>query len=463
MAAEKCIPCKGHEESNIATPLTEFCYQLGSFNMMSEPGIADLASTQKEAALLMGLSAPRKLTKAEKEEFVSASPTFVVPRPFTFTCPSLSLEPLQKVPSGTTSRRVSNEREPLGGELSFSPPAELLGRTLKVDDRDALRLSADAMGRNVLSSFQQAMRWRVNQWERQLCASLATQESNLRKNGSTTEEVKYLVKSPEAKVLMSLKNTKIEVLSAGTGFRVIKTDVNSHGNKRQRTSYSTSAHIQKSVHEMIMDCEVFFDTPIGHSEVSLEVPGTMTCSTLCSRSSEELVSVEVSIDTSIFSAMMERACRKVVRASVEHILETIPPSNEKEDIPTTTKTIAPISFASPTTREVTRDDTNLVTPKTSGDSDSEVASNPVVTPCMLQLPDSFTEGPRRISPQPGSPKFPHLQPRSSLPSQTSLPPCLVSPPAGNNHSDEEIYREAGSSSPSLPLLVEAACRVMKTK
>jgi hypothetical protein len=176
--------------TNEQLALIRFANLLGSSISSDEPGIANEKDVCNEARLLMSLSCSSPTNISEESGRTSpesdssscqtySSTSSVQRNSFTFTCPSLSL--------GNPFRE---ELSAIRDESSESaPPAALLGRILKVDDRDALRLSAEAMARNMMQSYQKAMQWRIQQsWVDQLSRVLLSKESLLQEQNASEEE-----------------------------------------------------------------------------------------------------------------------------------------------------------------------------------------------------------------------------------------------------------------------------------
>ena len=157
--------------SNEQLTLMGMANQLGSSILSNEPGIADESDVRREAKLLMSLSCrpPECISDGSGRttpESVGSScpsvPSSTRRNTFRFTCPSLSLENPGKV-----SQSLDGNADPKSKNVTSSvapPPAKLLGRSLKVEDRDALRLSAEAMARNLMQSYQKALQWRIQAW-----------------------------------------------------------------------------------------------------------------------------------------------------------------------------------------------------------------------------------------------------------------------------------------------------------
>lgn len=455
MVAEE-TDLRGDSEEKLA--LLDFAYRLQACNYSSEPGIADESSTRDEAKLLMCLlssplrSSPEEdwgtVSASESEQSMASDSSYSRRDVFSFTCPSLSLEPLR------SRRRAS--------------PATLLSRTLKVDDRDALRLSADAMARNVRESFQKAIEWRTQAWIHALSKPLVRKEGDLQQAGATEDEIKALLETPEARLILQLRSMSdaIQVTAAGTTFQVLDQveDDQEPMLKKQRVHDQHQANLSeeeeeeedsdcyKVAHVLMMEGTVSLLTPAGFTEITLQVPGTITGSFLSAATGyEELRSVDIALDTEILAAMVEKACRTVVRVSVEAVNKADDEEEQEEETEhpvTVPEFMTPPSMQLPT---VSAEDVRaaLITPKAlfaEPSADGACSPKPMLQPIPDNLDDRVV---RRISPL--------FEPRTPKPTSSQLP-SLVSPSYASNE-----YSDVPANGPSLPMLVEAACRAMEDK
>ena len=502
--------------------LMDFTYRLSAWNYSADVGgIADEEiTTRQEAKLLMSLlSCPIRVETAEQPQALgepvsvsesdrsfasSASDSSWSSRReyFTFTCPSLSLENSNTAPSlplprtNTTPRRVSDSSE----ESSFGNstaeetprPAKLLGRQLMVDDRDALRLSADAMARNVRHSFQKAIGWRIQSWTHALSKKLVKKEQDMKRSGASEQELRTLLQSSEANLILQLNAVKdhIKVTATGTSFQVLS-EVDHQQEplrKKQRMGSTngvladTNTHYSNS-YLLLMDCVVSLQTPAGFSEITLQVPGTIEGTFLHTETGmEELQSVVVDIDTDILAAMVEKSCRTIVRTSVEATCQ--PPSEDTNATITDTAqpettdepTVQPSSvqevktpLSAPPTSVVSAKEVRvaLVTPRTLFSDPNHDSDKDSPKPVLMPIPDNFDEGtqygPRRISPHSHLPSAfnSSFTPRTPHPTdRMSMSPPMISPPLNENGPD---FEDDAGKGPSLPMLVEAACRAMDRK
>ena len=465
--------------------LMDFAAGLGSCICTSE---SDEKSTHKEATLLMSLSATTPLDNTpldNTEESLSSDSSLSKRSEFSFTCPSLSLE---SVPSP-----VENDKETkLAGEHikgvddslvkedeGKTPlrPATLLGRPLKLEDADALRLSADAMARNVLQSYQKAMNWRIQTWIRALSAALVVKEKQMLRDGADTSQLMELLNTKEALLVAALQEVgkQITVTESATSFRVLPNRVESHSgespSKRRRVGSEESLeeieiYHYTVTHALVLECVIYLETPAGFSEINLEVPGTMEGTFLCGEpgTTEELKSVVVDVDTDMLSAMIENSCRMVARASAESAMQVIAESTPETPVEEKQEQEAPKNGTS------VSDEETLLTPAPQSFANDDLAAvvtprnlfssaprQPNVNSMLLTIPDDFDK-PRRISPQPGSPALgtssAFFTPRTPTLRTKDVP--LISPPVN------EVYREVPVNGPSLPLLVEAACRELQS-
>ena len=363
--------------------LMHLCYQLASTCHTADES-PDVDETRKQAQLLMNLmhcchnsSNINKNTAAVLERSTSdqsfaschSTPSTKMKRDrFSFTCPSLSLE---NFTCSSYFRDV--EREVSGMYSQFEPahyglsqPAHLLlGRSLKVDDSDALRLSADAMARNVLQSFQKAMHWRIHAWIFVLSKKIVRYERQMLASGATLEDLATLLHTPEARLIVALQNLAQDrgftAESAITSFEVLSQRIedyeeDAHGrscvvgtSSTQSTSSSSSSssdeitslsdHSANTLgsrsldtysyvvaHELRFCCTVHLQTLVGFTEIALTVPGTVAGVFESSEAdpSAQFKSVTVDLDTNALASLIDKACRAVVRSSVEKVITQLP-------------------------------------------------------------------------------------------------------------------------------------------
>lgn len=433
--------------------LIDFCYRLGSSDFATDANNAEEeTSTRQEAKLLMSLlesnhetSDPALILTSDSDNSYSSEST-KSRGSFVFSCPSLSLEAASSTSDNLKITTPATE----------ILPSSLLGRPLCVDDRDAFRLSADAMARNLLHSYQKAIEWRTDTWAEKLSGALVQQEGAMLASGASEGDLRAILDTCEAQLLLALRNTSIKVIGAWTSFRVTE-KIEEPATKKRRLSTDEEYSV---THSLVLECNVNLETGTGHSEVNLQVPGTIKGSFFVNEyDMEELSSVMMEIDTNILSFMIEKSTRKVVRAAIEELLSSTEPANLTEQ-PVTKATDVATTPLRPAFRP-SEDEApwaNIVTPRnlTVENSGAMSMPEPSPKPVILSIPDNLDE-PRRISPQTTSiePSFKFL-PRTPAPKGMILP--LVSPPA--NESKE--FHEVTAQSPSLPMLAEAAFRAMQT-
>lgn len=527
---EKPVSCMISEEQ---MALGDFCQRLGSSsNCTGEPCIVE--ATRREARLLMSLMLSNVTSDVEDDsadgisydrlssadnllsfsEVTSGSRRGL----FTFTCPSLSLEN----PSEPTShlQRDVNRKEFVSLQSSNNtkekspPPALLLGRPLKVDDRDALRLSADAMARNILESFEKAMDWRIHAWIYSVSKQLVRKERTMVEAGATVEEVKTLLDSPEASLLVLLRKIaeehQIKVETTNTAFRVLPqrvekgSDVDAAATKtetarrsekgarqlkRNGSSKSTNLYQKDEldysytvIHQLQFSCDVQLQTPAGFSEITISVPGTIEGAFQSSEldPTAELKSVYVNLDTNILASMVEKGCRAIVRSSVEKAM-TQPEDSEEFNEDAAEPYEVPAAIALPSREEsftllspltYFNMDPAMVTPRNIF-ADESMYTTPS-SKVLFPIPDDFdkkTDKPRRISPQTSlhdffnstddlssttplkrsSPTYAADDGGNTMSVKRRLP--LISPLASN---ESKQFLEVSDNGPSLPMLVEVA-------
>lgn len=465
--------------------LQNFAYGLGSYSVAPETDKAE-QGTLEEAELLMSLcSSPVHFDKSEIEAISSSESDFSYSSDssssrrgdFTFVCPSFSLEnsemAMLRIKHNEKVRRstsgLSEDEKATNGDVPV--PAMLLKRPLKVDDRDAYRLSTEAMARNLARSMQKALDWRMETWIHTLSLELVKKEKKMMQDGFPESKMRTLLKSSEAKLITNLRNLKphLQVTGAGTGFRVLSKQAESEKQpctKKRRMSIDGSEemeHYYTVTHELVVDAIVNLATPVGYSEVLLQIPGTIEGTFVTTGNKRDtLQSVCLDVQTEFLAAMIEKASRKLVRESLSIIMEESHYNSEGEiadSMPTqaiTTIQTTPLrrdGFTAFTPQAV---QAALITPRISSESFKNDAPS---TKFLLPIPDDFNDStPSRISPQPNSPSFgmsvSHFTPQTPKADIFNAAAALVSP-ALKETSD---YHEVSEKSPSLPMLVEVACR-----
>lgn len=464
-------------KSNEQLALIGFAYQLSSI-IASNDGIADETDVRNEAKLLMSLSCSSPTSIQEQSGRItppsdtsSCHSNISGRTSFCFTCPSLSLENHSQGTGGNGVQAKASADE-------ASPP-ELLGRSLKVDDRDALRLSSEAMGRNIMQSYKKALDWRIQSWEESLSRALVDKERQLLQQNASEEEIRELLKSGEANLLLALQEIKekVKVIDASTSFKVLpqrvtKADGSEPSAKKQRTEAEPAGlgeteYQYHVAHMMSLDGFLNIRTPAGYVKIELQVPGSMTGIFLSTEEdAETLTDVKIEINTDILAAMIEKSSRTVVRASVEALIKgESEEAKKKEEVETMLISPKAILSSSTPKRVVSEDRVSglvVITPardtsspSSYGDSDNDDK------PVLLSIPDNFNRsssksGFRMLTPQPSRPRD---MGSFTFPSQSkgklSLP-TVVTP--HKTHQPEAITSGKG---PILPLLVEAACAAMR--
>lgn len=473
--------------------LSNFAWHLGSSNCTSEcpDGIVD--ETRQEAQLLMSLmlrtiphmqnddenddEAPHSEPISSEQSFSSeSSSSYSTKRRdvFSFICPSLSLENPKCSSSSFQGSHNSAHTPFLASDLAKSfpeealPPAQLLGRPLKVDDRDALRLSADAMARNVLQSFQKAMDWRLNVWYDEVCAMIVMQENAMAHHGACMEEIQSLLETPEATLMSHLHQIvaqhAITVSSVNTSFQVLpqrigknepeslerrasmdscKSSASSLSRDEATQAFENPSHYYSMTeaeylytvsYKLEFTCDVYVETPAGLIELTLKIPGTIRGKFASTEEnpSVELRSVTVDLNTDVLADLVEKGCRTVARTSVEKFMIQFQEENDLKDnkdfkTPKNTDPLISSSpyvkneedlIASPNAYSSNCTDYNavFVTPhEVSQGMEFNTNMETTMTPkTLLPIPDDFgPDHPRRISPHPSSRGF------ESAPSHTS--------------------------------------------
>eukprot|EP00934_Nitzschia_sp_Nitz4_P005480 Nitzschia sp. Nitz4//scaffold22_size323478//47140//48651//NITZ4_000505-RA/size323478-processed-gene-0.385-mRNA-1//1//CDS//3329542929//5470//frame0 len=401
--------------------LVGFANSLYTVSTGNDDSIADETDVRNEAKLLMSLSAvDPKFTDETSGRITPPSDISSCGSrardAFTFSCPSLSLENFAEE-SGTQASINSSEPPSQSIEgLPNSIPSALLGRVLKVDDRDALRLSSEAMARNIMQSYNKAIQWRVESWIRSLSQVLVDKEKELKEEGMATEEnLKLLCESSEALLILQLReiSEKVRATHASTKFNVLphrlpkEDDEAEKRAKRQRLSEQggwREAGLEESeyeysvAHVLALECDISVTAPgVGNISIDLQVPGTMKGTFLSVEDgNEQLVDVTIDVDTGILASMIEKSSRTAVRASVEALLQgevaeeqdSTEAGSVVEVAPTTVDHVAPIHSeeAHPSTSPKRRI------------SDASMSGTAVVTPREYSSPVEFVDGVKGIIP-----------------------------------------------------------------
>ena len=257
-------------EDSVISPehlaLVDFAQRLGSVTTNDEAGVTDSGDVRQYADLLMSLlSSPPHVVRDDGElnslsslavgaasdhHYMSDASTSSATtsssthrrESFRFSHPSLSLDRKRKPLPPKRTPCTAPEKDDETEDSELPPPAVLLGRALRVDDREAHRLSADAMARNLLQSFQKAIVWRIQAWMDALKASLVQQEKALLQQNASEEELRELLKTSEAQLFHKLRlvSKAIEVKRAETCFHVLPQRI-----ERQRQDDVTEAPFVK--------------------------------------------------------------------------------------------------------------------------------------------------------------------------------------------------------------------------
>jgi len=330
--------------------LTGFAYRLGSIIRNNDQSIVSNNDVRREAKLLMSLSCSSpihmdgertadnnnneltSITSSSSSSSISGriTPTHSVTSmssstsvessrrdSFCFTCPSLSLDDTRK-------RNISSS--------TIATPGSMLSRTLKVDDKDALRLSSEAMARNVIESFQKAVEWRIRSWVDSLSSVLVIKE---RINIVTAGQ--ELLYSNEALLVAALREIegKLQVREATTAFKVMNKvslidDMGSPLKKQRvvekedRTGLEEGEYVYDVIHILEMQCSLNMSSPAGNVQIDLNVPGKIQGSFLSSEdydSVDKLTDVTIDLNTEMLASMIEKSSRIAVRSSAEALLK----------------------------------------------------------------------------------------------------------------------------------------------
>lgn len=368
------------------------------------------------------------------------------PNAFQFSCPSLSLDAKAPLTPGGTTAPQLRERLPSDDTESsipslVDPPAPMvaMGRPLVVEDRDALRLSAEAMGRNILKTFEKALMWRKQCWVDALCRPLVDEEAALKEGGASEEELRALLETPEAKVISSLHQATIDVLDARTSFRVLPQRWNKDGGSSELPPLKKRKSVNDGVETSEEYCAAYvlsfqtvlnLSSPAGYSQVTLEAPGFMEGKFISSPSGDvTLTGVAVEIDTRVLASMIEKSSRIIARASTEAIINCSANSDHLE---------AEVASPYPTSEDQAMsnpDTTTAAPPCKSTSGDAELPNGPtIVTPHSRSTPHSYCDNDleyvKKACPPIPEDLCAQSQQRSFL--------RMVSPPPGSSSSDESV-------------------------
>ena len=550
-AAATCIPSPPSSE---VCALTRFAYTLGSIVRNNDPSIVNNNDVRREAKLLMSLSCSspihgmgnverrtaagndnnKEMTQSVSSSSSSSSSSTTSGRntpvhsitstgsstststsvgssrrsSFCFTCPSLSLN----------DTRNSN---------STNTPGSMLSRTLKVDDKDALRLSSEAMARNVIESFQKAMEWRIQSWVDSLSRVLVIKEREFSNDGNQQHELIY---SNEALLVAALREIegKVQVREATTAFKVMNkvSSVDEMGTplKKQRlveqeqeeedcrSVLEEGEYFYDVIHVLEMQCSLNISSPAGNVQIDLNVPGKIQGSFLSSEEDhnnvDKLTDVTIDLNTEMLASMIEKSSRVAVRASTEALLKgehvTVDlieqaQATTKNSIDTTTKKLVQQQRASsPTTtagassstphqtrtpkRKASDDEANYVTglmvvtpasresaSSTSSYCESSDSDGDNIKPVRLHIPDNFPsfEG-KLIQPQVSRASYHKTQQQQ----QQTTPVRNLDFAARLPSKKRTIITPTTKAphhfiervkGPSLPVLVEVACAAIYSK
>jgi hypothetical protein len=226
----------------------------------------------------------------------------------------------------------------------------------------------------------------------------------------------------------------------------------------------------------------------------LEVPGFIEGTFLSSESGiEDLMAVEVEIDTDILSSMVEKSCRTIVRSSIEHICKEGGTETTTKDVSVKEVEEVEVNYEQESESSSHGDGIEDMAasphPSLRGSPGGSVGSNAViVTPrarapwfdgkagndksVYLPIPDDLDEDRRRITPQlhsQGNSPFTPMTPSRQEIKQT---PSMVSPAPNKSNNDDLDTQDNGfrlskrvnapsQNGQNLPVLVEVACAQMQ--
>lgn len=332
---------------------------------------------------------------------------------FQLTCPSLSLAVTQRETVRDTCTTAAE------AAAAAAAPALMLGRTLKVADVNALRLSSEAMARNVMMSFQKAMEWRMQSWVNALTQVLLQKEQDLHQQyyyqqgdlqRVLRDETQKLLCSDEALLVAALRESqdKIEVIQASTTFKVLQrvastgsatgTGVVSINDDVVDGEVPGAGHLQEGeyvydvVHLLEMQSTLSIATPAGCVTLNVNVPGRIKGLFLSVLSAdddtggrEELTNVKVSLNTGMLASMIDKGSRVAVRASVEALLKgehvIAPKADEDDTMPSANAAAAMVQNLKTPVKNV-----NTTVPTTMTDTPTRAVSQDSVSGLVVVTP-----------------------------------------------------------------------------
>ncbi|KAL3809812.1 hypothetical protein ACHAXA_002382 [Cyclostephanos tholiformis] len=282
---------------------------------------------------------------------------------FSFTFPSLSLQPEVATASGYAAEEVAvcaprDEEDGMGGDRPYPSPSELLGRAQSVHDKDMIRDCSEAMAHNVLESFGAALVWRAKTWIKSLANVLALKEQKridaikaASCEGSVVEAVAErdeeddenddLMNSKEMQIINAIvkSSEEVSVVNIKTSFRVLSNRV-SHLNvdvapssisdpqePASKKARKEDVAEYKLTHKLIFEATISMTSNDGvrYNGVTLQAPGYIQGTFANKMGStkdggETLTGVYMTLDTDALALSLERQSRLVVRRAAEAAL-----------------------------------------------------------------------------------------------------------------------------------------------
>lgn len=486
--------------------LMRFAHELHSISTSNDPCMVEENDVRKEAKLLMSLSCihPTNITVQSgritppSDNSVSSNRSHSRSREsFRFSCPSLSLEDhsqdvdLQHLnhlsTDSTSSQNTTN-----------SNPAALLGRVLKVDDRDALRLSSEAMARNIMQSYEKAIQWRIHSWIDSLSRILVDKEKELTDQGLATDDnLRLLCESSEAMLIAHLHETskQVKVIDACNNFKVLpqRAPESDPVIKKQRSfdGDAADAGLEETEYEyttshlLSFDCDINVHAPVvGHASINFQVPGIIKGTFISlSDDREHLVDVVIDLNTEILASMIEKSSRMVVRSCVETLLQGQDPDSSLQDDEEEIAQRAAVDEnaasdacdsldeeqqemmpSSTPKRKFTEDRVSglvVITPRDSSSPSSFEDSDNDDRPVILSIPHNFSSNQPKTVLAPLSTRSRDLEDISRFSTQLpeikkfkKSPPTVVTP-----SKTVQNFVEGKGPGPNLPILLEAALQL----
>ena len=333
--------------------LIGFASSLGTCVNNDDTGSKKAKSVRDEAKLLMSLLMGKKASDIlseeigvnddddEQEETFNSAPKDLNAGDFTFTFPTLSLQP----GSGPVTRQGDSNPSTQNQEADSTPPSELLARLQSVNDKDAVKDCSERMAQNVLESFGAALIWRAKTWVNSLSEVLRLRVDTPGQSSSPAQlsmrdcngeqdmpsfDATEILQSREMQIIDAIirSSEEVSVVNVKTSFRVMPQRIEESikpSFKKQKTEADEEANTYKVMHKLHFEAMVSMTSNEGdrYKKVKLQAPGTIEGvfrRGVASTNDEFLRSVSIKLDTDAFASSLERESRATVRRAAEAAL-----------------------------------------------------------------------------------------------------------------------------------------------